>query len=331
MPYCTDSSNTSRAYLRNKIRLELIPLLEQEFNPSIKQTILNAAAILTDEDSYLDETAEKFYCGVVSEKELSGNTNRECSFATKPFRKIPRALGRRILEKMFRQSDCPPTFQAIEEIMKLAQKGRTGTTIHFSGGLRIIKTAEEIVFSSRPTDRNRRHRLNDTFNETLLIEGVGEYGVPPLGKTLCISRSAPLKTFDSSVQCVDAHKAIFPFELRAPLPGEQFQPLGAPGKKKISRFFSDRKLPRHQRYLFPVLVSADNEVVAIPGITISDSMKVCQAVSCSIEDLLETVRVRALNLFYAGYVCHRLVWSALSGHSIPGSGSRISDLVRSSF
>ena len=276
LPYCTDSSNTDRAYLRNKIRLELIPLLEQEFNPSIKQTILNAAAILTAEDSYLDETAEKLYCSVVREREVPGTANRECSFAIKPFRKISRALGRRILEKMFRQSDCPPTFQAIEEIMKLAQKGRTGTTIHFAGGLRIIKTAEEIVFSSRPTDRNRRHRRNDTFHQTVSIEGVGEYQVPQLGKTLCITRSAPVKVFDGSAQYMDAQKAVFPFALRAPLPGEQFQPLGAPGKKKISRFFSDRKLPRHQRHLFPVLVSGDNEIIAIPGITISDSMKVCQ-------------------------------------------------------
>ena len=274
--YCTDSSNTSRAYLRNKIRLELIPLLEEEFNPAIKQTILNAAAILTDEDSYLDEATEKLYCNVVTEKVLPGTANRECSFATKAFRKISRALGRRILEKMFRQSDCPPTFQAIEEIMKLTEKGRTGTTIHFSGGLRIIKTADEIIFSSRPADRNRRHRSNDTFHETVVIEDVGEYRVPQLGKTLCITRSAPLKTFDGRAQYMDAHKAIFPFELRAPLPGEQFQPLGAPGKKKISRFFSDRKLPRHQRHLFPVLVSGDNEIIAIPGIAISESMKVCR-------------------------------------------------------
>ena len=276
LSYCTDSSNMSRAYLRNKIRLELIPLLEQEFNPAIKQTILNAAAILTDEDSYLDETTEKLYGSVVKEKELAGTANRECSLATKPFRKMSRALGRRILEKMFHQSDCPPTFQAIEEIMKLAEKGRTGTTIHFSGGLRVIKTAEEIIFSSRPTDKNRRHRGNDSFSETVSIEGVGEYRVPQLGKTLCITRSAPLNAFDDSAQYIDARKAIFPFQLRAPLPGEQFLPLGAPGKKKIARFFSDRKLPRHQRHLFPVLVSGDNEIIAIPGITISDSMKVCQ-------------------------------------------------------
>ncbi|MEE4164574.1 MAG: tRNA lysidine(34) synthetase TilS, partial [Desulfocapsaceae bacterium] len=240
LSYCTDSSNSSRAYLRNKVRLDLIPMLEQEFNPAIKQTILNAAAVLSDEDSYLDKAAEKEYRAVVRQKHIHDTADREYCFTTKNFRKIPVALGRRVLEKMFHQAGCPPTFQAIEEIMQLTVKGRTGTTIHFSGGLRVIKTTEEIIFSSRRRDRNRRHRQNDSFNETISIRDVGEYPVPQLGKTLCIVREHPVKNFEDDIQYVDAHVSDFPFNLRAALPGEQFQPLGAPGKKKISRFFSDR-------------------------------------------------------------------------------------------
>ncbi|MEE4166212.1 MAG: tRNA lysidine(34) synthetase TilS, partial [Desulfocapsaceae bacterium] len=124
--------------------------------------------------------------------------------------------------------------------------------------------------------RNRRHRQNDRFNETISIKDVGEYPVPQLGKTLCITREPPVKNYEDDIQYVDAHVSDFPFTLRAALPGEQFQPLGAPGKKKISRFFSDRKLPRHQRHLFPVLVSTDNRVIAIPGFTISDRVKVSE-------------------------------------------------------
>lgn len=276
LPYCTDSSNKSQAFLRNKVRLDLIPLLEQDFNPSIKQTILNSAAILRDEDDYLQRVTEKTYPAIVTEKEQGPSTHKERCYRLEAFGQIPVALRRRILEKMFWHSSCPPTFQAIEEIMKLTQQGRTGTAIHFSGGLRVIKTGEEIIFSSRPRDRNRRHRHDDRFSEEILIEGVGEYEVPQLGKRLCIRESDQPDMSDRRVQCLDHTKLIFPLVLRAPLPGELFHPIGAPGKKKISRYLSDRKVPKHQRHCYPVLVSQQGVIIAIPGITISESVKISE-------------------------------------------------------
>lgn len=274
LPFCIDSSNKSRAYLRNKVRLELIPLLEQEFNPAIKQTILNSAIILRDEDSYLDDATELKFRDIVTEQEPGPTSHRELSYRLESFQKIPAALCRRILEKMYWRSHCPPTFQAIEEIMELTTHGRTGTTIHFSGGLRVIKTAEEIIFSSRSRDRNMRHRPDDSFGEEILITGAGEYEIPALSKTLCISEEDQFNTGDHAIQYIDGNKVSFPLVLRAPLPGELFQPIGAPGKKKVSRFLSDRKLPKHLRHTFPVLVSQQSNIIAIPGMTISESVKI---------------------------------------------------------
>ena len=279
LPFCKDSSNKSQAFLRNKVRLYLVPLLEHEFNPSIKQTILNSAAILRDEDDYLNRVTEKTYPAIVTEKEQGIASHRERCYRLEAFGQIPAALRRRILEKMFWQSSCPPSFQAIEEIMKLTQQGRTGTTIHFSGGLRVIRTGEEIIFSSRPRDKNMRHRHDDRFSQKIIIEGVGEYEVSQLGRTLCIEESDQLDISDSGVQCIDRAKSIFPLTLRAPLPGELFHPIGAPGKKKISRFLSDRKVPKHQRHCYPVLVSQQGVIIAIPGITISESVKISEETS----------------------------------------------------
>lgn len=279
LPFCTDSSNVSRAYLRNKIRLELIPLLEQEFNPSIRQTVLNTAAILREEDSYLDELTESHYHRVVKDRAASLSSSYERSYRINVFMEFAAALRRRVLEKLFWQAGCPPTFQAIEEIIKLTEQGRTGTTIHFSGGLRIIRTADEIVFSSRLRDRNVRHRQADSFQEEVTIVGVGEYRVPLLGKTLFISPSDQYKTGETKTQYIDAHKAPFPLVLRAPAAGELFHPLGAPGKKKIARFFSDRKIPQHERYRYPVLVSQTGSVIAIPGMAISESVKISEKTS----------------------------------------------------
>ena len=107
LPFCTDSSNKSQAFLRNKVRLDLIPLLEQDFNPSIKQTILNSAAILRDEDDYLQRVTEKTYPAIVTEKEQGPATHRERCYRLEAFGQIPAALRRRLLEKMFWQFIFP--------------------------------------------------------------------------------------------------------------------------------------------------------------------------------------------------------------------------------
>ena len=283
LPFCTDSSNKSQAYLRNKIRLKLIPLLEDEFNPSIKQTILNAAAILSDENDYLDLLTEREYPAIVTQHKQPPETHRQHSYLIDPFQRLPAAIRRRILEKMFWQSNCAPTFQAIEEIMKLTEQGRSGTTIHFSGGLRIIRTAAEIIFSCRPRDRKVRHRQDDNFSEEILIDEAGEYEVPQLGKTLCVHESDAPDMSDAAAQYVDRAKFIFPMVLRAPLPGELFHPVGAPGRKKIVRFLSDRKVPKHQRHRYPVLVSLHCGIIAIPGLVISESAKISKQTTMALK------------------------------------------------
>lgn len=274
LPYSTDSSNKSRAYLRNKVRLDLIPLLEQEFNPSIKQNILNSTIILRDEDKYLNEITNRHYEIIVQQRATRSANQYERSFDIEDFQKLPPSIGRRILEKLYWQSHCPPTFQAIEEIMDLVADGRTGTNIHFSKGLRVIRTADAIIFCSRSRDENKRHRLEDHFSGLISIGGTGEYEIPGLGKILCVLESENFEDMEQYVQYIDREQIAFPLTLRAPGPGELFQPLGAPGRKKVSRFFSDKKLPKHLRHSFPVLTSSDNTIIAIPGMTICDTVKI---------------------------------------------------------
>ena len=58
--HCEDSSNRERIYLRNRVRLDLIPQLKQ-YNPSIDQTILNISDVLREENDCLNELVNDFY------------------------------------------------------------------------------------------------------------------------------------------------------------------------------------------------------------------------------------------------------------------------------
>ena len=61
LPWCVDSSNGNRQFLRNRVRLDLLPLLEKDFNPAIRTTIGHNMDILAQEDNLLEELTANAY------------------------------------------------------------------------------------------------------------------------------------------------------------------------------------------------------------------------------------------------------------------------------
>ena len=277
LSFCLDSSNESRSFLRNKIRLDLLPLLEKEFNPAIQQTLLNSATIFKDEDKYLDDRAQRLYHQIVRRtEEQSADRRQNYRFTIDSFCSIPLALKRRVLEKLFWQSGTPSTFLGIEKALALHSHGKTGSSLHFSGGMRVIKTSEEIIFCSRPGDKNKRLRQNEAFEDEFIFHTTGTILITQLGLRVCIESIAPPKTLAPKTLYIDGDQVSFPIVLRAPVPGECFHPLGAPGRKKVARYFSDKKIPKHQRHKYPVLVSEGIGVIGILGLEISERVKLSE-------------------------------------------------------
>ena len=272
--YCQDSTNFSRTYLRNRVRLDLLPLLEASFNPSIRQTLVNTSTILHDDDCYLEQETDHCYHNIVSEAEfLQKGVTKELSYNVDSFLQLHPAIQRRILEKMCWQSGCKPSFKAIENIRQLTRSGSSGSEIHLPKGLTILKTADTLFFLLYPRNHFLRHRQKESFSETITIDLPGRYEVSSLEKTFIVEKTDILDNkYDSNLH-LDADLITFPLILRKPEQGESFTPLGAPGTKKISRYFSDKKIPSHLRYRYPVIVS-DETIIAIPGLAISDHVKV---------------------------------------------------------
>lgn len=65
--YCTDKTNEKNMYLRNKIRLDLIPYLEKEFNPNIKESLIKLSKIAGETSEYLDKEIRNSYKDVAKE------------------------------------------------------------------------------------------------------------------------------------------------------------------------------------------------------------------------------------------------------------------------
>ncbi len=151
IPFCIDSSNLERIYLRNRVRLELLPYLEDHFNPSIRETLLQTAQILGDEEALMETMADSAW-----QETVSVMATAPVSSATPPhtlrldiqrFCREHRAIQRRILEKCCWRMEARPQFRQIELLLDLLLTREPGAETHLSRGLRAHKTRDTVIFS----------------------------------------------------------------------------------------------------------------------------------------------------------------------------------------
>ncbi len=150
IPFCIDGSNLERTYLRNRVRLDLLPYLQDHFNASIRQTLLQTAQILQDEEALLEEMVDKAWQETViildAQPVTAGTPPWTMELDTQLFCRHHNAIQRRILEKCCWQMEARPQFRQIELLLNLIHNRRTGAEIHLNQGLRARKTKKTVIF-----------------------------------------------------------------------------------------------------------------------------------------------------------------------------------------
>ena len=276
LPWCLDSSNLDRRFLRNRIRLDLLPLLEQEFNPALRKTVGQHMDILAEEDNYLELQAASTYSRSVVVSEVSVQTkrrpqlmvNRQQILAAHP------AIQRRVMEKSCWQMGIRPTYEQICTLVEFIINGKNGSELHLEDGVRAEKTPHSLCLT-RPLPANL---LRGSAPPAALIEqsipGPGTYAIPGTGKELVVKEiSAAVGPEKSPGELrLDPARISFPLLLRSFRAGEIFHPYGAPGRKKISRYFNERKIPAKERAGWPVLLSED-KIIALVGLQIDHNFR----------------------------------------------------------
>lgn len=266
IPFATDSSNRDRRYLRNQIRLDLLPALAR-FNPNIKQTLRQTAAILRDEDTLLASLVEEAYPLCVQEGR--GTNGAACAtLACAPFNRQAIAIRRRLIERLLHGLGAKGGYAQIEQLTTAASKARGQW--HLAKGLLVTAEGGELSFSY-PEGR-RAGRLgpsNDPAPFHHLLPRPGRYLLPERNQEIQVERlpSPPSQEImrQETATYLDARAVTFPLVVRNRLPGDRFTPMNSGGHKKVSRFLIDQKVPRRQRERLAILLSADR-VVAILGL-----------------------------------------------------------------
>jgi tRNA(Ile)-lysidine synthase len=257
LSYREDKSNADTRYTRNRIRHELLPLLEREYNPAIRDVLLNTAEILRDEDFYLlHHVAQRFYMAACQGDAVN----------VKTLANYPTAIQRRVLRFWLGgDSENGPsfTFDQIEAVRYAAIGGSPSAAIDLPDDLVVYREYEWL-------QKARRKDLEPVKGNWPLSLS-GETAIRELGVRFVLEHgdeSTNLK------ECFDADALGDGLFVRTWENGDRFQPLGMGETKKLQDFFVDEKVPRLKRGRVPLVCTADGRIAWVVGQRIAEPFKV---------------------------------------------------------
>ncbi len=140
-----DESNKEDLYFRNKVRNRLIPLLEREFAPGIKEALVNLAESARFDYDYLDLCARRASSGNRSSYSLAGLSRMHTAI---------RRIALRNAYASLKGDTRRLTFRHIQEIECLTGSRPPGSIVDLPGGISVVKTAKNLRFYKRKNSRN---------------------------------------------------------------------------------------------------------------------------------------------------------------------------------
>lgn len=217
LSYVTDSTNNEDIYTRNKIRLNIIPLLEA-INPSAKKAILRTSSHLQQVENIYQAYIESARKEIVNNNCI--NINRLLEYNE------PDAVLYEILaEYGFNPSTVKNIFEALEN-----QSGKS----FYSDDYRLVKDRDFLIIHTCESP---------SANDVYTIAEKDIIITDPIRLTVeCIAINEDFKIDKNPNRLyLDMDSVKFPLTIRRWQNGDWFIPFGMKGKKKISDYFSDNK------------------------------------------------------------------------------------------
>jgi tRNA(Ile)-lysidine synthase len=259
-----DASNSDTAYLRNRIRHQLLPLLE-EYNPAIRARLAATASVLGGDETLLNELTERTF----TETCRIGEGRVVCGVGQ--LRALNPALRRRVLRHAFKQLAGTlegVSLRHIEAICDLVDSARPNSRLPLPQGVAAVREYETLLLLPVGVDVLRLRSAN-VPESGLLITEPGCYQLPSGGYLSVEMSAAALFPPDSGTAYFDLARTPFPWLVRTFRPGDRMTPFGMSGRKKVKDIFIDRKVPSSERRRIPLLWQGD-DLLWVAGVCSSE-------------------------------------------------------------
>ena len=264
-----DKSNLDMTFLRNRVRHQVLPLLESKLNPQVRRAILRAAELLREENEWLDSIARGLWNECVeSEKRNELNVEK--------LNRLPLAARRRVLRLWLVSGGVDADqlgFETTENIERLLVAPRGTRAVPISGAFRVVRR-----YRSLALEKNAAVAVS-TFCEKITVPG--ETVLPDQGLRIItkwatgIIRKRGMRAGDLPAAASLGSEALrhSPLHVRSWKAGDRIRPLGMSGSCKLQDLFVDQKVARDSRDRIPVF-ECRGEIVWIPGYRIARSWEV---------------------------------------------------------
>jgi tRNA(Ile)-lysidine synthase len=258
-----DSSNNKLIYLRNRIRHEIVPVL-QRVSPSAVKALCRLADVCREDDRYLDEQVAALHATRI-DRLPDGEQMVERTF----MRELPPAVQRRLIRSSLRRyspSDRPPSLRTVELVLQAVMKKNRVSNIAIPSGAVIVD--KDFVRFFPPTSREQPH---DRPHQAvpMVLPSPGTITWAATGQRIHVERSPRKNIYEMAYGkdriVVDADRISGPLVVRAWQPGDRFCPFGMKGRsKKLQDFFTDLKVFGGDRAKIPVVATAE-QIVWVVG------------------------------------------------------------------
>jgi len=260
-----DTSNLSLSLLRNRIRHQLIPLL-QSYNPQTAEALLRTARIAADDLAFLDDEAIRLWGEIAEEENGTVILNKEKFYC------LPIALKRHLLRIAIERliGDIKDIeAQHIERVVAALDKP-AGKRINLLGDLSFFIEYDRYLLGRDPAALSPFPLLEAEFplnlpGETLLPGWRAEATI--------ISREQMTANHDDFTAYLDLDKTGDKLVVRSRQRGDRFQPLGMSQPKKLAEFMVDTRIPHAWRQRIPIVCSP-RQILWVVGCRIDDRVKI---------------------------------------------------------
>ncbi len=274
-PFCTDSTNLLPIYTRNKIRLNLLPMLKSDFNKNIISTLYDTSKILEEEQDFVNAVTVKTF------KEISTFDNNKLTINLKDFNNLHTYLQKQVLLKAtsyFIENNQNISKKHLHSILEIIKNQRDGErTLNLPNNLLVQKTYNHLIFKKKEIQQSVVEQ--DLNLDTLLfIKEVNKYIYAKvltekefydlennnmdcfdlIPKNI-ISKDLKVNIVKSPIFCYYSVYDYLHIKVRSRQNGDKIN-IKNLGTKKLKDYFIDKKIPKECRDLIP-LIALGNEVL----------------------------------------------------------------------
>ncbi len=229
LDYVTDETNLETVYTRNKVRLELLPMIERKFNPAFVERTGANSAVIRAEDEYLDICAENIFAELYDGESLDA-----AALCLKH-----KAMQRRVLSIYLKRAEGREdniSLSYIDGIIGIL--GKSGGRIDINNG-----------FSARVSFGRLYVTTGAAVSKDFCVklEPGRETVIPEAG--ICALLTEPDAPGAGTLYGGDINSVV----IRSKRSGDIFCPAGMAGRKKLKAFMTEKKIPSDKRALVPIV------------------------------------------------------------------------------